>query len=274
MQNPRNPISFARQIADRARVFPPRAVHAETPRETVVLLHGLGRTRASLLVMERVLMRAGYHVVNRSYPSRAGPIAELAEQAVGGVLSDIEKRRGPSRVHFVTHSMGGILLRAWFKDHPPAFNGRAVLLAPPYRGSELIDSLKEMGLANVAVGPAGVQLASGPDGVPANLPDPPLEFGVIAGSRSISPLMSALIPGRDDGKVSVASTMASGAADHLVIPVSHTFIMNEPMTIWQTSHFLRHGKFDRRKRTGGLQRDLDALVEVGDLTRSPKVTRT
>ncbi|MEL7463159.1 MAG: alpha/beta fold hydrolase [Pseudomonadota bacterium] len=252
----RGPLHAARRFADRARAFPPRAVHSGGKGETVVLLHGLGRTRASLLLMERVLIRAGYHVVNNSYPSRSASIDALAEQAVGEALEQASKRGGA--VHFVTHSMGGILLRAWYRDHPPETEGRAVMLAPPYRGSEVINAIKELGLAEAAVGPAGAELAAGPDGAPAQLPDPPIEFGVIAGDRSVS-VMSAFIPGRDDGKVSVASTMTSGAADHMVLPVTHTFLMNEPMTIWQTSHFLRHGRFDRRKRTAALRRDPEFL---------------
>ena len=254
----RGPLHFARRLAHRARAFPSRAVHAAGKRETVVLLHGLGRTRASLLLLERVLIRAGYHVVNRSYPSRSASIEELAAKAVGETLAEVEQARSGA-IHFVTHSMGGILLRAWFRDAKPTRPGRAVMLAPPYRGSEVINTMKEWGLAET-LGPAGAALAAGPDGAPARLPDPPLEFGVIAGDRSVSPLMSALIPGRDDGKVSVASTMASGAADHIVLPVTHTFLMNEPLTIWQTSHFLRHGKFERRKRVAHLERDAGVLT--------------
>lgn len=254
----RGPLGFARRLAYRARAFPPRVVHAGGKDETVILLHGLGRTRASLLLMERVLLRAGYHVVNRSYPSRSASIEELAARAVGDTLAEVRKDRDGA-IHFVTHSMGGILLRAWFRDAPPHPEGRAVMLAPPYRGSEVINTLKEWGLAD-ALGPAGAALAAGPDGAPARLPDPPLAFGVIAGDRSLSPLMSALIPGRNDGKVSVASTMASGATDHIVLPVTHTFLMNEPLTIWQTSHFLRYGRFERRKRVASLERDTGVLT--------------
>lgn len=251
--------AFLRDYADRAKAFPPRVERAREKGETVVLLHGLGRTRLSLLLMERVLRRAGYQVLNRTYRSTASTIPELAEDAVGGALAEA----GGGAVHFVTHSMGGILLRAWFAAHDRGRAGRAVLIAPPNRGSELVDALHEVGLAETALGPAGAALRTGGAGAPGALPPLSLPHGVIAGARSLNPLASALLPEPNDGKVSVASTMSPDAADHIVLPVTHTLMMNDPMVIWQTARFLARGAFDHSARASRLSRDKALLSLKG-----------
>lgn len=207
--------------------------------DCVVLLHGLARSPKSLFVLERVLERRGAQVVSLGYPSTAEPIEALANRISEGVA-----RCAAGRVDFVTHSMGGILLQLWAGQGGNAARiHRAVMLAPPNGGSEIVDTFADQAWFGWLNGPAGLALGTGAEGAPAHLPPARFEFAVIAGSQSLNPITSWLIPGADDGKVSVESAARAGMADFAVLPVTHTWMMDDPRVIRQVLAFLREGRF-------------------------------
>lgn len=197
--------------------------------ECVVLLHGLGRTHLSMLVMQFALENAGYSVWNKGYPSTTKTVEELAP--VVGEAIGVCRERGAQKIHFVTHSMGGILVRAYFAGNTVAEAGRVVMLAPPNRGSAIVDASRDSSWFQWATGPAGQQLGTAADSLPNTLPPLKLEVGVIAG--------------RADGKVPVESTALPEMKDHLVVDSAHTFIMNSPEVIRQVKAFLKEGVFTR-----------------------------
>ena len=212
----------------------------------VVLLHGLGRSKLSLHLAQRRLRRHGFEVVNLNYPSRSKRIEELADF----VGAEIEKRctRDDRPVHFVTHSLGGIIVRYFLVTHGLPNLGRVVMLSPPNRGSEIAELLKNNPLFRIFTGPAGLQLGVGEDSLPARLGPPDYELGIIAGNRSLNPMFSLLVGGENDGTVSVESSRLRGMKDFLVVPRTHTFIMNSPSVLDQVIVFLEEGRFRRERQ--------------------------
>ena len=211
--------------------------------ECVVLLHGLARTSSSLNVMQEALEEDGYLTANIDYPSREHEIAALATLAVEEGLATCRAGENVEKIHFVTHSLGGILVRQYLSTETVDELGRVVMLGPPNQGSNAVDDLDGVPGFDWLNGPAGHQLGKGEASVPLALGPVDFELGVIAGNRTIDPITSAVLDDPDDGKVSVEDTKIDGMDDFVIVEHSHAFMMRMQQPIELTKKFLRTGSF-------------------------------
>lgn len=210
--------------------------------DSVILLHGLARTARAMTKMEKALTEHGYTVINQGYPSTRHAIEPLAAQTLTKALAQCPDT---GNIHFVTHSMGGLLLRQYLSQNTIPRLGRAVMLGPPNQGSEVVDRLGNWTPFQWVNGPAGSQMGTTPDSLPAQLGPVNFPLGVIAGNQTINFLLSTMLPGPNDGKVTVERTKVEGMHDHLVLPVTHPFIMRNAGVIEQVKVFLQTGAFSK-----------------------------
>lgn len=208
--------------------------------DCVILLHGLSKSDRDMSKLAASLEKAHFYPVNFDYQSREHSIETLAENVI---RSAIRRCEGKEKIHFVTHSMGGILVRYYLSQNSIENLGRIVMLGPPNKGSEAVDAYRRVPGFKMIGGPAGLQLGTGKLSVPKMIGAANFEVGIIAGTRSINLILSSILPGKDDGKVTVESTHLSGMSDHIALPVTHPFMMKNKKVIAQVIHFLQTGKF-------------------------------
>ena len=226
-----------------------QSASASDHQDYVVLLHGMGRTSFSMKRMEYFLTNQGYRVINVSYHSRRLTIEQLSEDYLRPLL-DQNITDPDAKIHFVTHSLGGIIVREYLSRHTPKNLGRVVMLAPPNHGSEIIDCLRANPISRKLLAQAARELAHRAGSI---VPSPAgagsiVECGIIAGDQFISfnPLPSSLLPRPNDGKVSVASAGVEGMSDLLVLHSTHTWLMWRKPALRQALSFLKSGRFDHR----------------------------
>ncbi len=208
----------------------------------VVLLHGLARTRLSMRTLAASLCRAGYQVDNPGYPSRRHAIETLARLVIPPAVARL-RRRGAATIHFVTHSMGGILVRSFLAEAPPPELGRVVMLAPPNQGSEVVDWLGRYPWFHRVFGPAAGELSTGADSLPCRLGPADFPLGILIGDRGAHWPLARCFTGANDGKVAVARARLEGMADFRVVDCGHAFIMRDRRVQELVVRFLRAGEF-------------------------------
>jgi pimeloyl-ACP methyl ester carboxylesterase len=212
-------------------------------RPGVVLLHGIAGRSLLLRKLEKALQRDGFATLNLDYKSRRKPLDQLAEDIHPAIAAFVASHEGP--IHFVVHSMGGLLARVYIAKHRPARLARVVMLGTPNGGSEIADFLKDVPIYRAYFGPAGSQLVTKPDRTLASLPPLDYPVGIIAGSRFLDPISAFfLLPWPNDGRVSVASSKLADMADHVIVKASHMGLLRHPVAIRQTTAFLRNGRFE------------------------------
>ena len=237
------------KLIDEPRDLEQTSVQTNTPEhlaegdkssETVILIHGFGGSRFTFKKLESQLKSQGYRTVNVGYPSLLKPIDSLAKPTIEKALNHYPNA---TKVHFVTHSMGAILLRYYLRDNTIDNIGRVVMQGPPNGGSEIVDKLKKVPGSGLIKKVSGMQLGTGALDIPKALGPTDQEVGIIAGNRSINPLLSALLPKPNDSRVTLPNTRLEGMTDYKVLPVSHVLMVRNQAVIDQTIHFLREGKF-------------------------------
>lgn len=210
--------------------------------DCVILLHGLGRSARAMSFIEGHLQTGGYSTVNLSYPSTSEPIEVLANSFVDVAVKQCQAL-SPTKIHFVTHSMGGILARQYLQSHSLPAGSRMVMLSPPNHGSELIDGLRGNPLLRFALGPAALQLATDSD-LLSTLKAVEIDVGIIMGDAGDSWFG---LPQPNDNAVTVASARLAEMRDFLVLPHNHINIRRSVLVIRQLLVFLRQGRFDHEQ---------------------------
>ncbi|MBN1378224.1 MAG: alpha/beta fold hydrolase [Gammaproteobacteria bacterium] len=211
--------------------------------ECVVLLHGLARSAGSMKRLQRALSNEHFAVLNIDYPSTRFPIETLVDQYIKPV---VEKECPPQShaIHFVTHSMGGILVRYYLSHYQLPKLDRVVMISPPNQGSELVDTLGDFFIFKWLNGSAGAQLGTSKDSLPNQLGPVDFDLAVITGNRSFNPFYSYLISGDDDGKVAVERTQIDGMRAFKMVPRTHTFIVRNNTVIRLVIDYLKEGNFN------------------------------
>ncbi len=200
---------------------------------TIVLLHGMGRGRASLWVLDTRLQRAGYRTLNFTYAAHSYPIEEMAKQLIAFIEDNVET----DTYHLIAHSLGNLILRSGFAIGYPEGLGRIVMLAPPNRPTELARALRDNPIYKWFTSESGWQSTS--DAFYETLPVPTVEFGIIAGKRG----QAVMLQEPNDGVITVESTKLEGMTDWTVVPHAHTFIMNSRDVAALCISFIKTGRF-------------------------------
>ena len=218
-------------------------MNTPSPADHVILLHGLARSAKTMEPMAKALRGAGHQTTILDYPSRHKTIRALVDEHLAPAVLAC-KKDGAQTIHFVTHSLGGILVRDYLSRHKLPELGRVVMLAPPNHGSEVVDRIGDWRAFKAINGPAGKRLGTAKTSAPKALGPVTYPVGIIAGDRSINWINSSMIAGPDDGKVSIKNTKVEGMTDHIVIHRTHPMIMKGADAIELTLRFIKQGKFN------------------------------
>ncbi len=223
--------------------------------EAVLLIHGFLGSPDDLADIARELRREGYFTISPEFDTRTQTIEQMAKSVIFAASAH---GMDAKVMHVVTHSMGGILLRAYLEDHSIPNLGRVVMIAPPNSGSQVAGELSQYNLYRRFFGPAGAELAN-IKLTPRKLGN--YELGIIAGTASVNPIFSQILPGPDDGYVALSSTPLAGMNDFITIPSSHGLITGNEGTIEQVSIFLETGRFDHKMPLRGIPNSTQDVLD-------------
>ncbi len=208
----------------------------------VILVHGLRASSSIFDRLEKALLDEGYDVIKVDYPSMKQRIEPLAESALSKTWQQLDSLHF-DRAHIVAHSMGAILVRYYLQKHPVEQLGRVVMLSPPNQGSALVDRFENSAFFRWLNGPSGMQLGTDETDFVNQLENPNYPVGIIAGTRTINPIASLFIPGKDDGRVAIEHTKIKGMTDFCTAKTNHHWITYKESVIKHVLAFLKKGEF-------------------------------
>jgi len=214
------------------------------PSDCVVLLHGIGMRAYVMKRIESALRADGYRTLNLSYPSRRMPFEELARTWLPAQLG-MHGVAGAPRLHFVTHSLGSLIVRKLIQETRPANLGRVVMIGPPNHGSAAADMAERNALLRRFLGGNLMRLGTGGDAIVKTLGPADFEVGIIAGEVAVNPIFGKVLGGKNDGAVTIRSARLEGMRDFLVVPYSHTLMLWRTEVAHQVRAFLHDGRFAR-----------------------------
>ena len=206
---------------------------AMTKDETIILLHGQGRTRLSMVILSKRFRSTGYQTANFPYNQTSDSLDEISDQLIGFIREKVKT----TSYHLIGHSLGNIIIRNAFREEYPAGLGKIVMLAPPNQPAHLAKLLTKNLIYRWFTGDSGQKLSE--EEFYRDLPAPTVPFGVIAGDKGQSLTFSE----PNDAVVTVESTKLEGMADWLLLHHGHTFIMNCKDTFEYCQHFIERGRF-------------------------------
>ncbi|WP_025897132.1 esterase/lipase family protein [Sneathiella glossodoripedis] len=212
-------------------------------KELVILVHGLGRSSASMWLIDDRLQNMGYKTCRVDYRSRELGLVKLIEDLGKEIGKCTIKYANLKSIHFVTHSLGGPLVRAYFGENEMSGLGRVVMLSPPNSGSPLVDFANQFQSARDILGPTAAELHTGPDSWLARLPKPDYEVGIIGGDITFNPVAAYLLPGRDDGVVPLSHMWMEGMTDFTSVQATHVTIRYSKAASENIASFLQNGSF-------------------------------
>ena len=221
-----------------------RYIKEEGAEELVVLIHGIRDKPYIMWKLEQGLSKSGYSIMNLHYPSVKADmdsIVSLVHSRLAPRLQDYQK------INFVTHSLGGIVMRAYLHKHKQSNFQRLVMIAPPNKGAIMAERFEDFFIYKWIYGQTGQKLGKDSTDYWQQIPPPSIDFGIIAGGLGNDKGFNPLIPGDDDGTVGVAETKIAGAQDFIVIPGLHTSLLWQNRTLEQVLYFLEYNHFKNQE---------------------------
>ena len=208
-------------------------------RAVTVLVHGLWTHGLLMEPQRRFLADEGIEAICYSYPSVRLTLTQNADR-----LAKFAHSLDAATVHWVGHSLGGLIILHMFGRDSTLMPGRAVLLGTPYGGSHSGDTLARSALGTRMLGRSIREWSR----LQKQAQFPGREIGVIAGTMPVGlgRLVARNLPRPNDGAVTVAETRVPAACDRIELPVSHTGMLFSRRVAKQTAAFIRTGRFDRR----------------------------